>query len=498
MKARVRRIAKLVALAFAVLVVVVLIKTAMVSPPDDDVPPVPAVPDVDADAVAQHMAALVQRRTISLHRHDGSPEPSADAAQFDALHEELARLYPRAHAQLEHEPIGEHSRLFRWAGSDPSLPPVLYAAHLDVVPVEPGTEDGWTHPPFSGAIADGFVWGRGSIDDKLGVLGLFEAAESLLAEGWAPRRTLLLAFGHDEEVGGHRGAEAIAATLRERGIEPWLVLDEGGALVLDAIPTLEKPVAFVGVSEKGYASFELVAVDEGGHSNAPPPTGAIGRLARAVARLEEHPMPVDIRGATSSMMDALAPHVGFALRIPLANRWLFEPALEAFTASDPASNPTVRTTTAVTIFEAGVADNVLASRARAVVNFRLLPGDSVADVEAHIRDVIDDPEIDVACFGVCVEPSELAPIDDERFQLVRHSIVQVYPDAVVAPYLVIGGTDARWYQPIAKDAAAYRFLPLRMRPADRSRMHGTDERIAVDDLVDAVRFYATFMKNACG
>jgi carboxypeptidase PM20D1 len=498
MSSRARSMAKLGALALLVLIAVLLVKTALVRAPEHDVPAAPSVPDVDADEVAQHMATLVQQPTISLHRHDGSPEPSSRPESFVRLHAELEQLYPRLHATLPVEAIGEHSRLFRWEGTDPSLDPVLFAAHLDVVPIEPGTEDDWTHPPFSGAIAEGFVWGRGSIDDKLGVVGLMESTEALLEEGWAPRRTVLLAFGHDEEVGGHRGAEAIAALLAERGIAPWFAFDEGGALVLDSIPTVGPPIAFVGVSEKGYASFELVVVDEGGHSNSPRPTSAIGRLARAVKRLEDNQMPADIRGATSSMMDALAPHVGFALRIPLANRWLLEPVLEAFTASDPASNPTVRTTTAITIFEAGVADNVLASRARAVVNFRLLPGDSVADVEAHIREVVDDEGIEIACFGACVEPSEMAPIDDDRFAIVRNSITQVYPDAIIAPYLVIGGTDARYYQKIAQDAAAYRFLPLHMRPPDRKRMHGTNERIAVDDLGDAVRFYATLMKNACG
>ena len=482
--------------AVGLLAAVLVIKAAMLTSPDHAIPPAPEVPVVDGDAVAGHMAALVQSRTISLTRHDGSPEPLADASTFVELHGRLRELYPRVHEQLEVEAVAEHSRLLRWAGSDPALAPVLFAAHVDVVPVEPGTEDGWTHPPFSGAIDDGYVWGRGAIDDKLGVVGLMEAVESLLAEGYTPRRTVLLALGHDEEVGGHAGAETMAALLAERGVQPWFVFDEGGALILDAIPTLDKPTAFVGVSEKGYASFELTVVGEGGHSNSPPPTGAIGRLARAVSRLEEQQMATDIRGATSLMLDAIAPHVGLGLRIPLANRWLLEPVLESFTASDPASNPTVRTTTAVTVFDAGVADNVLASRARAVVNFRLLPGDTVADVEAHIREVIDDETIAVECFGTCTEPSATAPVDDERFGLIRASIKQVYPDAVVAPYLVIGGTDARYYQPLAQDDAAYRFLPLRMRPEDRARLHGTDERIAVEDLEDGVRFYMILLKNS--
>jgi carboxypeptidase PM20D1 len=495
-KPRIKKAIRYGLAALGLLVAVLVVKAAMLSPPDHDIPPAPDVPAVDADTVAGHMAALVQARTVSLVKHDGSPEPAADPAEFERLHAKLRELYPRVHETLQVEPVATHSRLYRWPGTDPSLPPVLFAAHLDVVPVEPGTEENWTHPAFAGAIEDGFVWGRGAIDDKLGVVGLMDAVESLLAEGYAPKRTVLLAFGHDEEVGGHGGAQQIAARLQERGVAPWFVFDEGGALVLDAIPTLDKPTAFVGVSEKGYASFELVVVDEGGHSNSPPPTGAIGRLARAVVRLEEQQMDTDIRGATGLMLDAIAPHVGLALRVPLANRWLLEPALEAFTASDPAGNPTVRTTTAVTIFEAGVADNVLASRARAVVNFRLLPGDTVADVEAHIREVIGDNGIAISCFGTCTEPSATAPVDDGRFALIEASINQVYPDAVVAPYLVIGGTDARHYQPLAEDNAAYRFLPLRMRPEDRSRLHGTDERIAVQDLEDGVRFYMILLKNS--
>lgn len=455
-----------------------------------------ALPDVDADAVADRMSAVIQHRTITVFGTTGEPQPGADRASFERLRRTLAQLYPRAHAAMELEFI-EDSLLYTWRGSEPDAAPVLFLAHTDVVPVEPGTEQDWTHPPFSGAVEDGFVWGRGAIDDKLGVVGLMEGVELLAAQGVQPRRTVLFAFGHDEETGGVHGAAALAAELERRGIRPWFAFDEGGAVIQDMLPGIAAPVALVGVAEKGYATLELSLQGEGGHSNMPPPQSTIVRLGQALARLESEGFSTEIVGGTSLMIDAITPHTPLSWRIVLANRWLFDPVIAVVLGSQQASNASVRTTTAVTRFDAGVADNVVASRARAIVNFRLLPGVSIDDVIAHVNDVIDDPAIAVKCAGTCREATDQSETDGEAFALIRQVLLSVYPDAVVAPYLVIGGTDARYYQPLTEEGA-FRFLPVQLTPTDRARMHGTDERIAVEDLRRAVQFYAVLIEQAAG
>lgn len=475
------------------LLVVLLTRAAMVSPQPAAGEPF-ALPEVDADDVAAHLGAVVRHRTITVLGTTGEPQPGADRASFERLRRELAELYPLAHAAMKLELI-EDSLLYTWRGSDEDAAPVLFAAHTDVVPVEGGTEDDWTHPPFSGAVAEGYVWGRGSIDDKLGVVGLLEAVELLVARGVRPRRTVLLAFGHDEETGGSEGARSLAAELERRGVRPWFAFDEGGAIIEDMLPGISAPVALVGVAEKGYATVELKLAGEGGHSNIPPARSTIGRLGEAVARLEAEQMDTDIRGGTSLMVDAITPHAPFSWRILLANRWLFDPLIAWLLGQEQASNASVRTTTAVTRFDAGVADNVVASRARAVVNFRLLPGDTVEGIVEHVRGVVDDPEIEVRCVGGCREATPQSNVDGEAFALVRRVMTSVYPEAVLAPYLVIGGTDVRHYQPLTEEGA-FRFLPVRLTPADRARMHGTDERIRVEDLGAAVQFYALLIERA--
>ncbi len=382
----------------------------------------------------------------------------------------------------------------------PSDPPgaLCLLHHIDVVPSE---ADRWSDPaskgPLSGAVADGYVWGRGALDMKGRTVGLLEAVELLVARGYAPRRTVLIALGHDEETGGKAGAATLAQELERRGVKPWFAFDEGGAVITDMLPGIDKPVALVGVAEKGYATVELSLQGEGGHSNMPASRSTIGRLGEAVARLEADKFPTEARGSTGLMLDAITPHTPWLWRLVLANRWLFDPFIAWSLGTQQASNASVRTTTAVTRFDAGVADNVVASRARAIVNFRLLPGDSVQDVLEHVVDVIDDSEIEVRCAGECREATPRSDIDGEAFALVRRVLNSVYPDAVVAPYLVIGGTDVRYYQPLTEQGA-FRFLPVRLSPNDRARMHGTDERIAIEDLRSAVQFYALLVEHAAG
>lgn len=481
------RTIKWAGLGLAALSLVCVVRALTVSAPALDPGEAPALPEFAAEGVVRTLADAVAIPTISLAT-GGTPEA------FDRLHALLTARFPGVHARLEREVVGGHSALYRWPGEDPGAPAVVLTAHLDVVPVEPGTEQAWTRPPFAGELADGFVWGRGTLDDKLSAVAILAAVEALVAAGHRPACDVYLAFGHDEETGGRDGARAIAARLVERGVRARFVLDEGSAVVDGIVPGVARPVALIGVAEKGLASFELILRADGGHSSMPPTHGAIGRLAAAVVRLEDAQMPGELRGAAAAMFERLTPEMPFVARLALANRWLLDPLIVRGLGLQPASNAMVRTTTAPTIFAAGSADNVLAAQARAVVNFRVLPGDSVAAVEAHIREVVADEAVEVACLERCWEPSPVAPIDGPGFADIAAAAAWTWPEALVSPSLVIAATDARHYTGLTD--RVYRFAPIRLTDVDRKRLHGTDERVAVADVALAVRFYAALLLAA--
>lgn len=477
----------------AILVVVVVVATAAIArTPRYGVrlPEFPAVEPVAVpDAAVERLAGALRYPTIS-HEDPTAIDPDA----FLALHAYLERSFPRVFATLEVEVVGGYSLLLRWPGSDASLAPVLLMGHLDVVPVEPGTEDDWTHPPFSGAIADGFVWGRGALDDKVSVLGILEAVEMLLAEGFEPRRTLYLAFGHDEEVGGAAGAMTIVRLLRDRGVRLAWVLDEGGIVARDVLP-VEPPVALVGIAEKGYAAIELLARSEGGHSSMPPRQTAIGILSAAIARLEATPMPARLEGATAELFHHLGPDLPYAHRLLFANQWLTRPLLERALAASPRTAAQIRTTIAPTMVEGGVKANVLPSHARAVLNVRIAPGDDVESVLAHIRETIADPRVEVRPVdGMAWDPSPLSGTDTEGFHAIRRAILETAPGTRVAPYLLLAATDSRHFHALTDNV--YRFLPVAYTPTDLDRLHGTDERIRIEDYHQVVRFFHRLLRLA--
>jgi carboxypeptidase PM20D1 len=461
---------------------------------DNFEPPVdaPSASDFDASGAVGRLATALTFRTISYP----PPEPPA-RDEFRALHLWLGEAYPLVHARLELETVGELSLLYTWRGMDASLSPVVLMGHQDVVPVIPGTEDQWTHPPFDGVVADGWVWGRGAADNKATVIAVLEAVESLLAEGFQPARTIYLAFGHDEELGGEQGAGKIADLLESRRVGDFaLVLDEGGAITEGMVPGIAGPAAIVGVAEKGYVSLKLVATAEGGHSSSPPESTAIGILGRAITRLEENPFPTRIDGATRSMFDYVGPEMAFGRRLLLANLWLTGPLVEKGMAASGSGAATVRTTTAATMFNAGIKDNVLPIDATAVVNFRILPGDSVESVTQRVREIVDDPRIEIGqAFSFGQEPSPISNVEGAAFRLVGRTVREVMPgeDVLVTPYLVIGGTDAKYYS--GRSENVFRFLPVFMRSSDLGRIHGTDERISVESVELAVRYFRRLIRN---
>jgi carboxypeptidase PM20D1 len=440
-----------------------------------------------AQAPEQRLAEAIRFATLS-HQSPADFDP----VPFAALHAWLENAYPRAHAVLSREQVGAASLLYTWPGSDPSLAPYLLTSHLDVVPVpDPAS---WTHPPFAGVIEGGFVWGRGALDDKIGVVATLEALERLAGEGFQPRRTLLVAFGHDEEVGGEQGAGAITKRLAERGVRAWFSLDEGMAIVEPGEDSLAPtPLALIGVAEKGFLTLRLTARAAGGHSSVPPPSTAIGRLARALVRLEESPLPARTEGVVSDMLRAVAPHTGGVRGFVLAWPELFGPLIRRELEKLPSTNAMVRTTTAVTMIEGGVKANVLPREASARVNFRLLPGDESAEVIDYVRRVIDDPEIEIVA-ETANEASPVSDVQSDAFALLSEVVREGAPDVVVAPALVLGGTDTLHYGKISDDG--FRFLPVRFDQRDLERVHGRDERISVENVRAAVEFYARLVRRA--
>ncbi|CAM5782104.1 M20 family peptidase [Ottowia pentelensis] len=443
---------------------------------------------IDEGAVAQRLGQAVRLQTVS-----SQTDAQLNADRFEALHALLQQQFPRVHAQLTRETVGGLSLLYTWPGSDPQAKPMLLMAHQDVVPIAPGTEGDWQQPPFSGAVEGGYIWGRGSWDDKGNLLSQLEAVELLLQSGWQPPRTVYLAYGADEEVGGQRGAAQIAALLKSRGVQLDFVIDEG-LLVLDGVlPGLKPPAAVIGIAEKGYLSVQLTVSATPGHSSMPPPQGtsAIAMMAAALTKLENRQMPAAIRGVAGEMFDTLAPEMSGFSRVALSNLWLFGPLVQRQLEGAASTNALLRTTTALTIVSAGNKDNVLPGRAEATVNFRMLPGDTEDGVLQHVHGAIDAAvpadQLKLETLPGAREASKVAPTGSAQYKLLNQTIREVFPDALVAPGLMVGGTDSVHYEPISDHI--FKFSPVRANSEDLKRFHGTNERLAVKNYADAIRFY---------
>jgi len=454
-----------------------------------DVPPAPALA-VDEQGAAQRLAGSLRFKTISSY-----DQSDLNAGEFRKLQSYLQQHYPRAHATLQREQVGGLSLLYTWPGSDPQAKPVLLMAHQDVVPVAPGTESTWQAEPFAGEVKGGFVWGRGAWDDKGNLIAQMEAVEMLLASGFKPRQTIYLAFGADEEVGGMRGALAIARLLQSRRVKLDYVIDEGLLITDGLLPGLSKPVALVGIAEKGYLSVVLKVSATPGHSSMPPPKGssAIAMMSAALRRIEDEQLPAGIRGVAREMFETIAPEMHGFSRVALTNLWLFGPVVQKQLEQGASTNAMLRTTTALTIVNAGNKENVLPGLAEATVNFRLLPGDTRASVMAHVKARAGGERFELTALPFSSEPSPTTPTQSASYQLINRTVREVFPGTLVAPGLMIGATDSRHFTAISDHI--YRFSPVRAKPEDLSRFHGTNERIATGNLAEMIRFYHQLLRN---
>lgn len=430
------------------------------------------------DSPAERLAESVRFQTISFQDRS-----QFDAGEFRRFHAFLRESYPLVFSQLQVETVNEYSLLIRWPGSDSGLAPVLFTAHMDVVPVEAGTEGDWDYPPFDGVVANGRIYGRGTLDDKQGVLSLLEAAESLLAEQYVPARELVFAFGHDEEISGEQGAVKIAGRLKELGLHFAWMVDEGGFLISDNPLLPGRSMGIVNVAEKGYLTLTLSAVGEGGHSSRPPGISSIGRLSGALDRIEKNPFATRLVKPVEAMLQTLGPHMKQPERFAFENLWLTKSLVKNQMAEDPLTNSYVRTTTALTMFNGGVKENVVPQRAQAKVNFRLLPGDTAESVQARISDIVNDPQISIT-YDVWYPPSPVSDHEGEGFAVITDAVAAVYPQALVVPSLLVATTDSRHYTDVTDNQ--YRFHGIMVGASQANTIHGTNEYLGIESYKNAI------------
>ncbi|NYE09088.1 carboxypeptidase PM20D1 [Bacillus niacini] len=449
--------------------------------------PQPTVVMINEVKAVEHLSKAITYKTISYQKRS-----KFDFTEFDKFISFLEESYPSIHTQLELEKINEYGLIYKWQGSDSSKNPIGLTSHYDVVPVLEGTEDNWEQPPFSGTVENDKIWGRGTLDDKVGVIGILEAVEFLINDGFKPARDVYLMFGFDEEIGGDEGALKIVNTLKARGVTFDFVLDEGGAIVENMVPGVDQPVGVVGISEKGSATSELSIEGSGGHSSQPKNHTNIGRIAGAIAKLEDTQFKGDLRGPGEDLFEYVAPEMSFPMRYVFANKVIFEPIIEQILLQQPATAALIRTTIAPTIFQAGEQYNALPEKATAIINHRLMPGDSLEDVKSFIEDTIEDDAINVTVTGS--EASKVSSTNGWEFKSIQQAARNVYKDAIIAPYLMFAGSDAKHYDSISKNT--YRFLPVQITSQDLNRMHGTNEHISKDNFINAIKFYAEIIKES--
>jgi len=449
--------------------------------------------DVDEALIIAHMAESIRFETVST----GNAE-TQDYRPFVDFVAWVRASYPEVQQHIELEMIAQHTMLYRWQGSNTSLKPILLTAHYDVVPVVPGTEGDWTHPPFAGVIADAYVWGRGALDDKSAVVVMLEAMTLLLKEGFVPERTIYFSFGHDEEVGGVDGARSVADHLQARGVQLAWTLDEGSFIGRGALPGMATPIAFINVAEKGSMTLDLVAHGPGGHSSMPEAEVSIDILSRALVNLRKHPVPGGLEGVSAEMFEGIARNGPFVYRMLAANQWLFGGLIEKQLSSSARTNALLRTTTAPTLLQAGIKTNVVSPTATGTVNFRLHPRDTPESVKAHVISAIDDErvEVNMRSGGMSSLASGVSSTESDGYRLIAKVARQVYGDLVVVPGMTAGGTDSKHYGRVADDS--YRFQFMMVSPEDVSGFHGTDERVAIDNLVKGTGAYYVLLKETAG
>lgn len=476
---------KLIGGSLLILAAVIVVRTIMHSPsPTADVMLVNL--NIDAKKAAQHLSESITFKTVS-----NQSKADKNEAEFTGFIQWVKDTYPSVNSKLELLMFNQ-TMLYKWQGSDQSLKPILVTGHYDVVPVIPGSEDKWEHPPYEGKIVDGVIWGRGALDDKSGVIGILEATTFLIAEGFSPTRTIYLSFGHDEEIGGPEGAGAVTAYLQENEVQLAWSLDEGSFLFDGMFPGVENLIAAINVAEKGSVTLDIVATAAGGHSSMPPKNNAIGVLAKAINKLEENPVPGGLQGLSATMFDSISRYFDFPMRMLFANRWLFDGVIDSQLSRVTFANAMLRTTTAPTMLSGSIKTNVLPIEAIATVNFRVHPRDTPESVKAYVEGIVADEQITVRTRGGR-SASKVSSWEADGFNQIARSLREVYGDIAVTPGLMIAGSDSRHYGKVADNA--YRFNPFELTQENLAGFHGTNEKMKIEDFIMGIKAYIQIMRR---
>jgi carboxypeptidase PM20D1 len=456
-------------------------------------PPLPESALEEAAGVEDELSVLVQRATVSYYEKNAE-----DDSAFVGFKRDLEKLFPKVHGMLKREEIEDRSLLFTWEGSGASdestvLAPAILCAHFDIVPAEDASL--WKHGPFSGDIAEHSVWGRGTQDIKLTLVSALHAAERLIGEGFRPKRNVYFAFGGDEEIGGYRGARLIGEALASRGVRASFLLDEGGPVADGMLSFADRPLALVGIAEKGYMDVAVETTGAGGHASMPPRRTAAGNLARAVVAIEGSPPTAKLGYTVLSFLNKLSPYAPFAIRILFRNLWLFGPLVKAVFGASHTTNAMIRTTYAPTMLQGSAKENVLADLAWANVNVRILPGDTSEETLSRMARLVRP-------FGATarpahpeavVEPLPESPVDHEGYRAIEAALAASFPEAAAVPFLFSAGTDTKHYRAVAQ--AMYRLTPLLQTSADLDGVHGRDERVEIGNLRRCEIFYKTLLSS---
>ncbi|MBI9101962.1 MAG: M20/M25/M40 family metallo-hydrolase [Spirochaetales bacterium] len=439
----------------------------------------------------ERLAGLIRVKTESFTEYE-----KYDMSEFSRFKEVFRETYRRAVDTFEEIEVSPLSIVYRWEGLNPDLKPALFIGHYDVVGAEPHA---WSHPPYDGIIEDGFLYGRGTLDIKQQLAAYMEGVQILLESGFTPERTIYFAFGGDEEVSGTMGAGKISRWFEEAGIKFEYLMDEGGIISTEGMKAFtSKPVALIGIEEKGMMSLYLSCSDDSGHSSMPPKHTAIGRLAEAIRKIENNPFPPRLENSVVRMLKEIGRNCRFPLNLlfklmPLTNPLI----IKAFSKAN-STNSMIRTSQSVTLVEGGTRENVLPSFARAVINFRILPGETMDSVKSRIEGLVKGMGIEVG-FHDGWPPCDPIPApqkDTEAFSLVKETIHNVFPGVIAVPFLVNGSTDSKYYRALTDNI--FRFTPDFLSSADLERIHGVDERISGENFEGMIKFYTNFIKKTCG
>ncbi|MBR3815899.1 MAG: M20/M25/M40 family metallo-hydrolase [Clostridia bacterium] len=467
------------------------VHAAVYKPKKADIAPLPEE-EFNVQRYRENLSKAIQFKTIS-----NRVTEKVDWNEFERFHKFLEDAYPLIHSRLEKEVIPPANLLYRWKGTKPELKPIALLAHQDVVPVTSGTEKDWVHGAFEGVDDGEYIWGRGTIDMKNHLIAVMESVEALLADGFEPERDVYLLFGDNEEVVANdvNGAHDLMMTLKSRGIELDSVIDEGGAIIPVNVPGVlnNKYLIGIGIAEKGYSDIEIVVNGKGGHSSQPPKHNALGELARAIQALEDHQFKSSFNQLMKDLMDAIGRECTYPVRLITCNIPLLRPLILQLAKQIPFGACFVRTTTAVTMAQGSPAANVLPQRASATVNFRAMPGTTKQDLVDHIRKVCKNDNLEINVLN-SKEASKFSSTDSRTFKIIGDICKNLEPNSIIAPYLVMGGTDAYNYEPICENI--YRYAPFRVSIELLRGAHGTNEKIPVACLEDALKFFKNYIRRA--